>query len=106
MIDTTIKTTYFSHGTQQGTSKISSFFESYIVLGFLGLILDFLGLSLDLFGVIVVSLGAILATLWPSLGSLRLLGIRMESLLSCIFFGVVESFMAEDCDCGNVKWVL
>ena len=33
-------------------------------------------------------------------------GICMESLLSCIFFGVVESFMAEDCDCGNVKWVL
>ena len=34
-----------------------------------------LGLSLDLFGVILVSLGAILATLWPSLGSLRLLGL-------------------------------
>ena len=88
-IDTAIKTAYFSHGAQQGTFKISSF-ESYIVLGCLGLILELswvslwisLGLSLDLFGVILVSLGAILATLWPSLGSLRLLLGCLGSLLS------------------------
>ena len=78
VIDTTTKTTHFSHGTQQGTFKISSF-ESYIVLGFLGLILELswvslwislglswshLGLSWRLFGLP----WALLGSSWAVLG--------------------------------------
>ena len=51
--------------------------------GLLGIYLGaLLGVSLHLFRVILVSLGAILATLWPSLGSLRL-------LLGCLGFLLV-----------------